>query len=353
MIKKQIMSKYQIWEEINNQEYVIISSAKKILESKKYLLDIFNYYKNIFFIGCGSSYHIGLTVNHIFKEFLSYNSICIPSSDFILYPNLFLKKKSLYVLISRTGMTTETFIAAQILKKNNKKTISITTSSNSDMSRESSFSIALTEANEQSITATKSTSATLASLITLILMIANRYDLINDITVINDKYSKNFSLITDFIKKIINQKDYNKFIFLGSGPTYGIAKEADLKVKEMSLSDTYSCRTLEFRHGHKAIVNKKTLSVLFLSCNSLDYEIRTIKDLYEIGSTVLLIIDNENTLKKIDKIYKYAINLNLEEENILKPIFLLPIGQLIGYYQAIKKGIDPTNPKNLSYSVTF
>ena len=47
----------------------------------------------------------------------------------------------------------------------------------------------------------------------------------------------------------------NKFFFLGSDALYGIACEAMLKMKEMSLAYSEAYHTLEFRHGPMSMVD--------------------------------------------------------------------------------------------------
>ena len=43
--------------------------------------------------------------------------------------------------------------------------------------------------------------------------------------------------------------DRSHFVFLGSGPLYGIAQEGALKLQEMSLSYTQAYHPMEYRHG--------------------------------------------------------------------------------------------------------
>jgi glucosamine--fructose-6-phosphate aminotransferase (isomerizing) len=52
----------------------------------------------------------------------------------------------------------------------------------------------------------------------------------------------------------------------------------------------------------------------------------------------------------------YSLSENIVDINIgmsewIRGILFLPIIQLICYYKVIKKGMDPDNPKNLSYFV--
>jgi tagatose-6-phosphate ketose/aldose isomerase len=62
-------------------------------------------------------------------------------------------------------------------------------------------------------------------------------------------------------------RDYSRIVYLGSGALKGLARESALKVLELTagrvvaLSDS----ALGFRHGPKAVLDKRTLVVVYLS----------------------------------------------------------------------------------------
>ena len=71
--------------------------------------------------------------------------------------------------------------------------------------------------------------------------------------------------------------EVERFFFLGSGPFYGLACEAMLKLKEMSLSYAEPYHFLEFRHGPMSMVDARTLVVGLLSDTGLTEEIRVLE----------------------------------------------------------------------------
>jgi len=64
---------------------------------------------------------------------------------------------------------------------------------------------------------------------------------------------------------------FQRVVFLGSGSLAGLAAEAALKVMELSDGQvaTFSQSPLGFRHGPKAVVDRNTLVVLFMSGDAL------------------------------------------------------------------------------------
>src|SRR5699024_6306665 len=77
------------------------------------------------------------------------------------------------------------------------------------------------------------------------------------------------SIINDSLTTLqkVAQEDFDRVIFLGSGPSLGIARESHLKVQELSNGEVLGKfdSFLGFRHGPKAIINDDTLVVYLLS----------------------------------------------------------------------------------------
>jgi len=177
-------------------------------------------------------------------------------------------------------------------------------------------------------------------------------DLIGTLSKNSEIFFKRFDHYSNMINSIIEKQDFNKYIFLGHGPFYGVAREAALKVKEMSITNTEFWQTLEYRHGHNTILDSSSLVVIFLSKNGGSYELKTCRELRKIGAKVLIICDGK-VMDVPGEAYDWLIYAGLGLEELLQPVFFQIFGQLIGYHQAIKKNINPSNPRHLEYVVTI
>ena len=100
------------------------------------------------------------------------------------------------------------------------------------------------------------------------------------------------------------------------------------------------------------MLDEKSLIIIFISEAGEKYEIMTARELRKYNSKVLMIGDNLDLLK-IDKSYDYLIDIKSNMDELFKPVFYQIFGQLIGYHQGLKKGRDPSNPKELDYCVEF
>lgn len=345
--------KYPIWEEIKDQNVVINSTVEKFLSIKKELKKYCEDYEKLFFVGCGSSYHVGIIGSFLHNFLLNKVSYAVSSSDFIIFTKSYVNKKSnsyKYLLLSRTGHTTETVTASEILKQNHSDFISLTTLADGDLLKNLKYSIILDKLKEESVPATKSVIGFTVFILCLIFLLANKLNFLESLIDNSNIFYGRFYDYVNTIEKIILKNNFKKFVFLGNGPYYGVSREAELKVKEMSLSNTEAFQILEYRHGHKAIINSNTLIIYFISDQGINYELRAAKELKKLGAKTLVI---GNCIRKLKSSYDYLIDVDLEAGDISKVVFYQLFGQLIGYFQAIKKGINPTNPKNLDYFVVL
>lgn len=349
-------SNYLIWEEIEGQKSIANSIFEKFLSIKKELSKFFKDYERLFFIGCGSSYHVSIIGNFLHDFLTDKKSYYVHSSDFMFFTRAYINKKpknnDIFLLLSRSSHTTETVITSKILKQNGLDSISISSISDGDLIKNSKYPIILNNLKEEAITATKSVVGSTMFILYLTFLLANKFNLSKNFIDNSNTFYSSFYDYASIIEKIILKNNFNKFVFLGSGPYYGVAREAELKVKEMSLSNTEAFQTLEYRHGHKSVINSDTLIIFLISNIGIDYELKVAQEFKELGANTLLIGDRISKSKRLGN-YDYLIDIDLGVEDTFKTVFYQLFGQLIGYYQAIKKGIDPTKPKNLDYYVTI
>jgi glucosamine--fructose-6-phosphate aminotransferase (isomerizing) len=138
---------------------------------------------------------------------------------------------------------------------------------------------------------------------------------------------------------------FQKIFFLGNGPNYGLACEAMLKVKEMSLSWVEAYHTLEFRHGPMSLVDDQTLVVGFLSERARPAEMAVLRDLQKLGA-VVVVCDGARA-GEIPWIPEYHLETRSEINEWLRGLLYLPLMQRLGYQRALKKNLNPDLPTHL------
>jgi glucosamine--fructose-6-phosphate aminotransferase (isomerizing) len=345
-----------VWREIASQAQTVAITGRKIQEASPELAQRLRGHANIRFLGCGSSYHAALLAAQVFNRIVDRGEASsIICSDFIIYPECYLRhfsKEDLFILISRTGRTTEVLIAEEILRKLGLSRLSVTTFPDSDLALKATSSIILSEAQEQSVTATRSVTSTTVALLALVFLANGGPSFPAQLLEAHAGFFRSFQEYCKVMSRIVNTHDLRKFVFLGSGSFYGLAKEAELKVKEMSQTEAEAKQPLEFRHGYKSLLDERTLVVLFPTSEGLEYEWSSMSQLHRQGAK-LLVICGPDEANRFEGLADFLIAPDARLTEQARLVYYQLFGQLAGFYQARKKGIDPSNPRNHEYCVTF
>lgn len=152
------------------------------------------------------------------------------------------------------------------------------------------------------------------------------------------------------LASMINNGDFNHFVFLGSGELYGIAREAALKMEEMAIVAAEAYHTLEYRHGPKSVAGNKTLVVAFLLPEQGEYQLSLLRDLRTLGTTTIAVGEQQvvaGLSRVADLIVAFPRGVNAYQSLCLS----LPVAQLLGLNQAVKRGLDPDRPRHLTQVV--
>ena len=111
-------------------------------------------YLSILLIGCGTAYHSCLIAKYWFEQNTNLDVNVDIASEFRYRKNRF-KKDCLYVFISQSGETADTYAALDLCKKNNVKTCSIVNVVESSIARDSDLVLPIYCGPEIGVASTK------------------------------------------------------------------------------------------------------------------------------------------------------------------------------------------------------
>ncbi len=302
----------------------------------------------VIFVGCGTSYYLAQSAAAAYTRLTRRPSRAVPGSEVFLNPkdNFSPQEKLLAVPISRSGTTTETVWAAQYFrKKMHVPVLSITCYPDSALAKAGNWKITLPYVQEKSVVMTGSFSSQL-----LAVVLAADPQMAFKLKGLPRQGEKLLTLYQPLIQALSkNPKKFDHFVFCGQGLFYGIANEAMLKMKEMTLSFSEAYHALEYRHGPKSIVTKKTLLTVFLTETGMKQEIRFLSDMKKLGARTLVMAPAAT--KEIKRHADYLIELGTTVPEPGRMFLAIALVQLFGYYRAMAKGINPDSPKNLTQVV--
>jgi glucosamine--fructose-6-phosphate aminotransferase (isomerizing) len=304
----------------------------------------FGKYEQVLFTGCGSTYYLSLWASRWCEMRQRVLSRAVPSSDLLLFPSSWLHrhKRTLLVAISRSARTTETIRAVERFQAGGYgDCVVVTCYPDQPLAKLSPWVLGVPGAGEKSVVQTRSFSNMMLAVAALIEQ-DTPLDLATLYVEEGTRILKESIALAEFLGSSHNLA---KFVFLGSGPFYGLANEAMLKGKEMSLTPTEAFHFMEFRHGPISIVDRQTLVVGLLSEEGLDYELDVLKDVHELGAYVVALsgVKHHSIMQNVD----HALFIDEGPSPIWYAPLYLPFLQLLAYYRAISKGLDPDHPVHL------
>jgi len=357
--------KHFMAKEIEEQPATLKTGIKEYVDNLNNDINIYNFpwkiseIKSITLIGCGTAYHSCLMAKYWFEELTSLDVNIDIASEFRYRKNRF-KSDTLYVFVSQSGETADTYAALDLCNKNMMKTCAVVNVIESSIARDSNFVLPIHCGPEIGVASTK---AFLGQILILYMFALKLGSLRNEIEnkIYQDKI-KDLKNLPDLIEKtLLIDNDIQTIastfneakgsMFLGRGFSYPIALEGALKLKELSYVHAEGYPAGEMKHGPLALI-EEGMPVVVLAPRDNYYK-KTISNMQEViarGAKVLLI-----TNKSKDEVISENIWETIEVEstnNDLLPFLLTIPLQKLAYYSALKKGYDIDKPRNLAKSVT-
>lgn len=300
------------------------------------------------FIGCGSSYYIALAAAASWTQITGTRASALPASELLLFPELAINgaKEFVPVLISRSGQTSEVLRAAQLLNERQIPTLAISCAPKQKLESMATISIVLPEADEQSTVMTRSFTSMLLTLQYLAVALVGKSGDLQNFQMLSPVAEKVLQNLPVRVREFVNQNLFADYVGLGQGPYYGLACESALKVMEMSQTYAQSFHTLEFRHGPKSIVTGDTLITFLISDANHDAEVEVLEEIKDLGGRTVVVAKHVTRRARAAADLIVDIDCDLPEPLCIAPFVLA--GQLVGFYTALQKGLDPDRPINLS-----
>lgn len=309
-------------------------------------------YQRALFIGCGSTYNVSLSAARTFQGLTGLDARGLPSSEVFLFPQLWLShaRRTLLVAISRSGETTETLRAVEYFRQEwGQDVVTITCDGGSTLPTLGTLTLLTQGAREKSIAQTRSFSSMLIASQVMAAIAAGRDDLLQAMQGLPALGDDLMARHQGLAKQMGEDSSIQRFNFLGSGPNYGLACEGMLKCMEMSLSSSASFHFLEFRHGPISMADGVTLIVALASDFAFEEEAAVLWQAQELGAKILLIAEDGDRLGSGHP--DCAVYLHSGLPDVARGVLYLPMMQLMAYYRALAKGLNPDKPANLDFAV--
>jgi glucosamine--fructose-6-phosphate aminotransferase (isomerizing) len=294
-----------------------------------------------------------------FEENTSLDVTIDIASEFRYRKNRF-KNDNLYIFVSQSGETADTYAALDLCNKNNMKTCSVVNVIESSIARDSKFVLPIHCGPEIGVASTKAFMGQMLVLYILVLTLGSlRKDVDKDLYLNKIKDLKLLpklveqTLLTESKIQTVSSSftDAKGSMFLGRGFSYPIALEGALKLKELAYVHAEGYPAGEMKHGPLALI-EDGMPVVVLAPRD-DYYKKTISNMQEViarGAKVLLITNKSKDEVFSENIWETVL-VESANDDLLPFLLTVPL-QKLAYYSALKKGYDIDKPRNLAKSVT-
>ena len=315
-------------------------------------------FNKILIVACGTAYHAGLVTKQ-YIENLARIPVSVEIASEYRYSNPLTDDKTLCIVISQSGETSDTLAALKEAKRHGAKSLAITNVVGSSISREADNTVYTWAGPEISVASTKAyTTQLVAGLLFAVYLgqlngkmdpalggeilcgVKSLPTLIHEIFEVDEDmkaFAKHYGFKSDAF-------------FLGRAIDYAVAMEGALKLKEISYIHAEAYAGGELKHGTLALI-EEGVPVIALATQEDVYD-KMISNIREVKAREAVVIGigmkgDEELSKHVD----HTIYVPRANKFIAPILAVIPL-QLLAYYAAITRGADVDKPRNLAKSVT-
>jgi glucosamine--fructose-6-phosphate aminotransferase (isomerizing) len=304
-------------------------------------------------LGCGSAYHAGLIGAQMIEELARVPADAEPASEF-RYRNAVVDPDTLYIAVSQSGETYDTLAAVQELKRKGAMVLGVVNVVGSAIARETDGGVYVHAGPEVCVVSTKCFTNTAVAFALLALHLGR----IRDLSVADGKrIIEGLRRLPDQIAEILREEDRiaslaaefahaQSMMFVGRVRGFPVAKEASLKLKEVSYIHAEAYPASELKHGPLALIEPSVPTVAIVPDDELLEKNRATLEEIKARQGRILAVAHQGQPKADDTI---VVPRNEPE---LDPVLMgIPL-QLLAYHTALALGRDIDKPRNLAKSVT-
>ncbi len=296
-------------------------------------------------VACGTSYHACLVIQ---QKYLQKTGKFIPvfkASEF-RYSGYQLGENGVAIVVSQSGETADLIGAIKKLKKERAKIVAILNTPMSTIDRLADVSLFTQAGAEIGVASTKAFTTQLLVL-----------DLLLNLHLEDYKHMKVLEELPGYVAEVLKHtaqikkmaqmvSEFKNVYYLGRQEMYPLAMEGALKLKEIAYIHAEAYTSGEMKHGPIALVDQEFLTIMLTPNGELyTKNLSNMQEIQARGGKILQIVNSHETKRNMQ------IALGKIPADINFYAFAIPL-QLLAYYSAVSKGLNPDRPRNLAKSVT-
>lgn len=330
---REILTQTEAWQQALEKVQAQASSLQALWQDRPF--------RGVLFVGCGSTYYLARAAAAFFRAHVGHMALALPGGEVMLYPDSAYPNRvpgpTLLVAISRSGTTTETVRAVEAFLRADRGTVlAFTNHPESPLAQLAHAVVSIEAGQEQSVVQTRSFASMYVATTAWTLTLAGKSDLLQAMAHLPAAGQDLLARYEETMRSLAGQA-WSLVFVLGSDFRHGLAQEIALKLQETSLTPALAYPFLDFRHGPKSLVEPGVLVVGMLSPSQQGWERPVLHEAASMGAHTLALGP-----AGADVVFPQAV------PEPLQGVLYLPLLQLLAYYRALAKGLNPDRPRNLT-----
>jgi len=352
---------YFMIKEIHEQPLTL----RNTLRMQEHYLDLISTFLDrateVFLVACGTSYHACLAASYMFSKLAFLPTYPVYASEFTEQHGKSVNIDSTILAVSQSGETADTLAAVTCAQQRAATILGLTNVIGSTLTRVSRVYVGQQSGPEIGVAATKTFTSQLSVLAQLALRLSKKRGKISQDEM--DDIAERLEKLPDIVEALIQKqeekigklakkyRDAKIFFFLGRGVNTATAYEGRLKLMEIAYIPSIAFPAGESKHGPISLI-EPGFPVVFICAKDGTHKtlVGNIMEMKARGASIITIVEEED--EEIKALSDDYIEVPKGIPEILSPIpFSIPL-QLLAYYMALEKGLNPDTPRNLAKSVT-
>lgn len=360
--------RHYMLKEIHEQPAVIANIISRLVNPKDGEIDTnemgldgidLSRLKSIVYVACGTAYYSALISKYSVEQHVGVPVSVELASEF-RYRDPYLDASTLVIAVTQSGETADTLACIKHAAKMGCQTYAICNVRFSSIPRSSQATLYMEAGPEVGVASTKAYTSMVLCHYLFGLALGKKLGRVNP--TVYSQALESLKLLPSAVDRAVNAAgliedvanrfyEASNFIFIGRGPSYMVALEGSLKLKEISYIHAEGYAGGELKHGPIALIDRH-MPVVAIVPQDHHYE-KMLSNVEEVKAREGQIIGvgdlQDDRLKSLCVDY---IPCPMIKDPALQSILSVVPLQLLSYYVAVKRGTDVDQPRNLAKSVT-
>ncbi|MEW6648948.1 MAG: glutamine--fructose-6-phosphate transaminase (isomerizing) [Chloroflexota bacterium] len=303
--------------------------------------------RQVYFIGCGTSYHACLAGAVYFAQLAGKAIIPVLAPQFIPQYLPAVNRQDVGIFVSQSGETKDVLNALQAAESRGMTCFGLANVIGSTLTKSTAGWLPLCCGYEISVPATKTFTNQIVTFLALAYRLAglDTQPLENIPELMEDTLGATENPVLAIVPSV-NQ--WNDIYCLGYGATYPMALEGALKLKEITYAHCEGMLSTEFKHGPLSAITDGFPVLFAAGAQDVPLIVSGINEVTCRGGRAIAIGQEDPRLLANAS---DVITLPAARPEISSLLSVLPL-QLLAYHMAVARGYDPDFPRNLSKTLT-